>query len=73
MKSNSHIDEADEKYSSIFKIINDLYEKMDKMDKKINNSMKWVANMCIATIVGIIIIVLSMSAITYAIINKLLK
>jgi len=73
MKSNSQINEVDEKHLSIFKIVNDLHEKVDKMDKKIDNSMKLIGNMCIATILGIIIIVLSMIAITYTIIDKLLK
>lgn len=64
---------TNEKYSLILKTVDDIDIKMEKMEKKINNTVKWVGNMCIATIIGIIIIVSSMGAITYTIINKLLE
>ncbi len=74
-KNDSKIIESNvnEKYTLITETINDIYLKMEKMEKKIDNTVKWVGNMCIATIIGIIFIVLSMGAITYTIINKLLK
>jgi len=62
-----------EKYALVSKAIEDVYFKMDKMERKIDNTIKWVGNLCIATIVGIIFIVLSMSVITFTIIVTLLK
>ncbi len=62
-----------EKYTLILKTIDNIYLKMDKMDDKLDSTVRWVSNMCIATILGIVAIVISIAAIAFTLVNRLLK
>ncbi len=55
---------------SILKSLEDIDLKLNQMDEILDNTVKWVSNICIITILGMIVIVIIMAAAAIIMINK---
>ncbi len=65
-------DHDDEETLLLFlKTLDNISVRLDKMDYKIENTIKLVSNMCVATIIGIMAIVISVASIAFAVVMKL--
>ncbi|MCL2323845.1 MAG: hypothetical protein FWC47_17275 [Oscillospiraceae bacterium] len=68
IKTKTDIDETD----NILKDLENINLQLNQMDENLDNTLKWVSNVCIITILGMVVIIITIAAAVVFVINNLL-
>lgn len=61
---------TDKEFKSLLKNLESIESRLNEMDSHLDNSIRWISNVCIIIVLGMIVLVLTLAAIAIVMINK---